>query len=631
MRSRFGVRLARFIAIGVIAGAGLVPSVATAGEEELVLRVGTDQELLTLNPWNSYSVADYEMFQVQYELLVSFDINLQPTAGFADSWETSTDGMTHTFHIREGMTWSDGEPATCEDAEYSWGTVLEAVEKKVSLGSDYLPPYLKNAGLATVACEGQDFIATTKFPTTLLTQAYVPILPKHIWGDLTLGQIGDETNANFFVNEPPVVGSGPYVATDWQPGEFIRMERNPRYWGPPGTADAIIFQQFESTDTMVQALRSGELDYVRGVGPDQFDALASEPDMRVAEGYSNGYTYLSFNTRGNTGGYNGSTSALADQAFRDALGFAIDRQALVDRVLSGHGVAGSTHIPPYHVNWHVEPDNPRTFNIDEANARLDAAGYERGTDGIRLDNENKPILLRLTWPHSEDHQQDAQFIQGWFEQIGIGVDPFVTREGKLYRDLAGPEAGGEANWDFYMWGWVGDPDPMSLLSFFVTEEIETTINDCFYSSADYDRLFEEQQRATDVTERQQIIAEMQQMFYDFACYHILYYDSDLHAMRTDKFTGWTNQPPDSGVPIFGYGYPGYMAIQDASAEPSPGPTVSLAPGVTAGPATPAPSGAPTGGTGGDSTPLIIGAIALIAVIAGGFWYMRRRTPAVEEE
>jgi peptide/nickel transport system substrate-binding protein len=632
MRSRLGVRLARFIAIGIIGAAGLMPSVASAGEEELVLRIGTDQELLTLNPWNSYSVADYEMFQVQYELLVSFDINLQPTAGFADDWETSADGMTHTFHIREGMTWSDGEPATCEDAEYSWGTVLRAVEEEVSLGSDYLPPYLTNAGLATVACDGQNFIATTEFPTTLLTQAYVPILPKHIWGDLSLGELGDETNDNFFMNEPPVVGSGPYVATDWQPGEFIRMERNPNYWGTPGVADALIYEQFESTDTMVQALRSGEIDYVRGVGPDQFDALATQPDIRVAEGYSNGYTYLSFNTRGNTGGYNGSTSALADQAFRDALGFAIDRQALVDRVLSGHGVAGSTHIPPYHVNWHVEPENPRSFNIDEANARLDAAGYsERSADGIRLDNEGKPIVLRLTWPHSEDHSQDAQFIKGWYEQIGIGVDAFVTRQGKLYRDLAGPEAGGEANWDFYMWGWVGDPDPMSLLSFFVTEEIETTINDCFYSSPDYDRLFEEQQRATDVAERQRIIAEMQQMFYDFACYHILYYDSDLHAMRTDKFTGWTNQPPDAGVPIFGYGYPGYMLIQDASAPPSAGPTVSLPPGVTPGPATPAPSGAPTGGTGGDSTPLIIGAIALIAVIAGGFWFMRRRTPAVEEE
>ena len=124
---------------------------------------------------------------------------------------------------------------------------------------------------------------------------------------------------------------------------------------------------------------------------------------------------------------------------------------------------------------------------------------------------------------------------------------------------------------------------------------------------------------------------MQQRFYDAACYHVLYYDSSLHAYRTDKFTGWTNQPPVGGTPIFGYGYPGYMALQDASAVPSPGPTTpdaTLAPGATAGPATPAPTPTPTGG---DSTPLILGAIALIAVIAAGFWFMRRRGPAVEEE
>lgn len=627
-------RLARIVAAAALVSAGLVPAAANAGVDDLTLRVGTDQELVTLNPWNSYSVADYEIFQVQYELLVSFDVNLQPTAGFAETWESSDDKMTHTFHIRDGMKWSDGEPATCEDAEYTYQTVLDAVAKDASLGSDYLPPYLTNAGLKTVECQDPlTFVATTEFPTTLLTQAYVPILPKHIWASHSLAEIGVDTNPNYFDNAPPVVGSGPYVTTDWKPGEFIRMDRNPYYWGPPGVADAIIFQQFESTDTMVQALRNKELDYVRGVGADQFDALTTEPNIRTAEGYSNGYTYLSFNTRGNTDGYHGSTSALADQAFRDALGFAINRQELVDKVLSGHGVAGTTHIPPYHVNWHVDPDNPRDFNIDTANQRLDAANYPRGADGIRTDHDGKPIVLRLTWPHSEDHKPDAEFIKGWFEQIGIGVDAFETRQGKLYKDLAGPEAGGDANWDFYMWGWVGDPDPMSLLSFFVSTEIKTTINDCFYSNPDYDRLFKEQQRATDVAERQRIIAEMQQMFYDFACYHILYYDSDLHAMRTDKFTGWTNQPPDTGVPIFGYGYPGYMSLQDASAVPSPGPSTaaSLPPGVTAGPATPAPSGAPTGGTGGDSTPLLIGAIVVIAVIAGGFWFMRRRGPAVEEE
>src|SRR6185503_16592176 len=143
-------------------------------------------------------------------------------------------------------------------------------------------------------------------------------------------------NAKFFANEPPVVGSGPYVAVEWKSGEFVRMARNPNYWGKPGVPKEIIFQQFASEETMVTALKNGELDYVRGTGADRFDALATEPNIARSEGYANGFTYLSFNTGGTKEGYKGSTSALEDQKFRDALGYAIDRNELVAKVLNGH-------------------------------------------------------------------------------------------------------------------------------------------------------------------------------------------------------------------------------------------------------------------------------------------------------
>ena len=151
-----------------------------------------------------------------------------------------------------------------------------------------------------------------------------------------------------------------------------------------------------------------------------------------------------------------------------------------------------------------------------------------------------------------------------------------------------------------MWGWTGDPDPMSLLSFFTTDQIAAGINDCFYSSARYDELFELQQRATDEAQRKAHIAEMQQLFYDEAAYHILYNDSELHAYRTDKFVGWINQPPDTGTPLFGYGYPGYLNLIDVA---------SVTPAPTAAPATEAPSGSaaaptpsPSGGGTGEPRP-----------------------------
>jgi peptide/nickel transport system substrate-binding protein len=633
-RPRLGTGARALIAALLLVAPTLLTAGGAKAADDLVLKVGTDQKLETLNPWFSVTVADYEIFQVQYELLVGFDNALAPTPAFADRWDVSADKMTHTFHIRDGMKWSDGEPATCEDARYTYQLVLDGAQTDAgSLGSGYLDAYLFNAGIKSVACStGGSLVVTTEFPTTLLLQAYVPILPKHIWSKYSLDQIGNDTADGFFVNEPVVVGSGPYVAVEWKSGEFIRMARNPNYWGTPGVPKEIIFQQFSDSGTMVEALKSGELDYVRGTGADSFDALKSEANIATAEGYSNGYTYLSFNTRGNTNGYHASTSALADLAFRDALGFAINRQELVDKILNGHGVAGTTHVPPYHVKWHVGPAKPRNFDIAEANRRLDAAGYAKNAAGKRLDKEGKVITLRLTWPDSEDHSADAQFIAGWFDQIGIGVDAFVTEENTLYEDLAGPESGGEANWDFYMWGWTGDPDPMSLLSFFTTDQIEPAINDPFYSDARYDELFKLQQRAVDEASRHNYIAEMQQRFYDAAAYHILYNDSELHAWRTDKFAGWVNQPPDTGTPLFGYGYSGYMALTDASAVPTPGPTAAATASASGGTATPAPTQAPGGSDAGAiSTPVLIGGVVVIVVLVGGFLLLRRRGAAQEEE
>jgi peptide/nickel transport system substrate-binding protein len=631
-RSRLGRPSRAFLAtLLLIAPTLLSAGGARAGTEDLILRVATDQKLESIDPLQSITYADYEVFQIQYELLVSFGPNLEAVPGFADEWSSSTDKMTHTFHVRDGMKWSDGQPATCADAEYTYQLFLDAAASETGyLGSGYLDPYLTNTGLTGVECDGEDFIATTEFPTTLLTQAYIPILPEHIWGEFDLEQIGNSEAEGYFGNPAPVVGSGPYVVTEFDPGNFVRMDRNPNYWGTPGVPDAIIFQQFSTADAMVQALKNGEVDYVRGTGANQYDALETEANVGRSEGYANGYTYLSFNTGGTKEGYKGSTSALEDQAFRDALGFAINRQELVDKVLNGHGVAGSTHVPPYHVNWHVEPTTPRGFDIAEANRRLDAAGYARGADDIRVDKDGKPINLRLTWPDSEDHSADAQFIQGWFEQIGIGVEAAVTEEGTLIEVLYGPDAGGDANWDFYIWGWGGDPDPMSLVATFTTDNIASGYNDCFYSDARYDTLFTEQQRATDEAARKTALAEMQNLFYDAACYHVLYYDSELHAYRTDKFNGWVNQPPETGTPFFGFGYSGYMALGDASAVPTPGPTVvATAPpaGVTPGPTAP-PVTTPTAG---NSTPLLIGGGVVLLLVVAGLLLMRRRGAAKEEE
>ncbi|HET9345682.1 MAG TPA: ABC transporter substrate-binding protein [Candidatus Limnocylindrales bacterium] len=629
-------RAARLLVAIGLALSTILPAASTAGAQEgdLILRTGTDQDLQVLNPFNSVVVADFEVFTLNYDLLVNFGPNVEPVPGFAESWEQ--DGTTWTFTIREGMQWSDGEPATSEDARWTFQTILDAADTELGyLGQGYLEGYLTEAASMTAvsAPDPQTLVVETEVPNALILQAYVPILPKHIWSQHSIEEIGNPENENFFMNEPPVVGTGPYQAVEWVPGDFIRFARNPNYWGDQqGAADEIIMQHFASGDTMVQALRTGDVDYVRGVLPDQFNALKTEPGIATVEGIANGYTELSFNTGGNSEGYGGSTSALADVAFRDALGYAIDQQALVASTLGGYGTPGTTIIPPFHTRWHVEPDNPRRFDIAEANSRLDAAGYTRGADGKRVDKEGNVINLRLTWPDSEaENATNAQFITEWFGELGITVTPAVTEEGKLIEDVTGPP-NGPADYDIYMWGWVGDPDPNSLLGFFTTDEIGGA-SDSYYSNPEYDRMYNEQRQESDEAARKEILADMQNLVYDEAPYHILYYDAELHAYRTDKFGGWQNQPVEGGTPLFGYGSGGYNLLTDLAQAASPPPSGPAASPGGSGAATPAPS-AGGGQTSSDSSsmlPLILGIGALVVIIAVGLIVMRGRRGTVEEE
>ena len=637
MRHPLRGRLARaLVAVGLILTTVLSGAAATAAPGDLVLRAGTDQDLQVLNPFESVLVADFEAFTLNYDLLVNFGPNIEPVPGFAESWSQSADGKTWTFKIRAGMKWSDGQPATAEDARWTYQTILDGVaSERGYLGEGYLEGYITDAGVSKVtAPDPTTFVVTTDFANPLLLQAYVPILPKHIWSTHSLAQIGDPKAAKFFKNEPPVVGTGPYQAVEWKPGDFIRFARNPNYWGKQGAVDEVIIQHFASSDTMVQALKTGEIDYVRGILADQFNALKTAPGIVAVAGIANGYTELSFNTGGNKKGYHGSTSALSDIAFRDALGYAIDNQKLVEATLGGYGTPGSTIIPPFHTRWHVEPDKPRKFDIAEANKRLDAAGYAKNADGKRLDKDGKVINLRLTWPDSEaENATNAQFLVEWFGQLGITVTAAVTEEGKLIDDVTGPP-GGPANYDIYMWGWVGDPDPTSLLKFFQTSEIGAS-SDSYYSNPHYDDLYKQQRAESDPVKRKAILAEMQNLVYDEAPYHILYYDAELDAYRTDKFAGWANQPVEGGTPLFGYGSGGYTVLTDATATPSAAPSAeaSAAPTASGGtaPTASAPPDTTPASSSSSSLPLILGVIALVVIIAVGLVIMRGRRREVDEE
>jgi peptide/nickel transport system substrate-binding protein len=631
MRSPLRARMGRFLAAAGLSAALLVPAAApVASQETLVLRVGSTQSLDSLNPYGTALVIGYETFLLSYDMLVGFGPELQPRPAFAESWERAADGTTWTFKIREGMTWSDGAPATAEDACFSYQIALDAIADEANIGLGYIDPGVADSGITAVECpDATTMIVTSSDPSDRVLQNYIPMLPKHIWGDKTYTEIGEDPfNA-------PLVGSGPYQAVEWKTGEYVRFVRNENYWGQQGAADEVIIQFFGTSDTAAQALQAGSIDYVR-LDAAQFDTLAGLPDIATAEGTANGWTQLGFNSYG-TGTGNviedggPSTLALQDPAFRDALGYAINKEELLERVHNNHGTVGSTIVPPALSQWHTPPTTLRTFDIALAAQKLEAAGYLLDASGARLDKEGDPISLRLVMPDSDDTYPDvAQFIQAWWGDLGIKVTPQVIDEGTLISQMLPPEADGKADYDVFIWGWSGSPDPNALLQIFLCSAIGGS-SDSLWCDESFDALYDKQ-LTEGGEERKATLAEMQQYAYDQAPYHILYYDSNLDAYRTDVFAGWQNQPAN-GTPLLSYDTLGYTLLTVAGAEPSAAPSAAPSDGTTAPTAapTPAPSGDGDGTTTGDNTPLLLGIGAVVAVVVVGLVLMRRRNAEAEDE
>ena len=640
MRVSLRGRMARVAAVLGLTATLVLPAVApAAAADPIALRVGTVQDLDAMNPYLTEYYVGWEVFGLNYQGLVNFGKNAEPIGGFAKSW--TQDGNTWTFKIDPDLKWSDGKPATSADALWTLQTLLD-IQKgdRGYVGVGYLDLYLAYAAVKSVtAPDAQTIVLTTEYPNTQILTSYLPILPKHIW---------EKRDINTDANNVPVVGTGPYQAVEWKPGEYVRMVRNPNYQGPKSYQDETFIQFFKDEGAMTEALKAGDIDYARNVTSDQFDSLKGQPNIVVAESTvaaeANAFTHLVFNTYSKPiDGGGASTSATRDPAFRDALGYAIDKAALVDKVLGGHGLVGSTIIPPAMAGglWHLEPTNPRTFDLDVARQKLDAANYKLDASGKRLDHEGKPINLKMVVPSSStSYSQSAEFISAWWKEIGVGVTVQSLDPDAVSALEKPPEADppGKASFDVVIWNWAGDVDPNSLLKNATTDSIASGSSDSFFSNARYDELFALQGKENDQTKRKAYIDEMQQLLYDQAPYHVLFYDAALSAWRTDRFGGWPLSPDQGGLPFFAYGTAGYDYLTTpAAAAPSAGASAAASAGssqaavATTAPAPSASTDASSTSGGGNTLLLVAGLVLVIAAIVAVVGLTRRRSAAGEEE
>ena len=507
--------------------AGLV-GCTPEGSEKNVLRVGLSGEVEGINPLLIWSVPAYEIMKLNYNMLITWDENIEPIGSLAREWKMDDDGLHWTFYLEEGVKWQDGEPFTAGDVKFTFEYVRDN-----QLG--YFYDSVKDMKEIEIVDEYTIGI-TLDEPVAWMPQIYCPILPQHIWGEIDPA----EASSDFQNLEP--VGTGAFQVVEHVTGEYTRLIANKDYFKGAPEIDEIIFRNYSNADLMVEALKQDELDIITAVPGAQFKALEEENPENICTlpAMSPGFSQLAVNVWQDPASQ--GNPLLKDRRIRQALELAIDRERIIEMALFGYGEPGSTLVTPTYSYWQLvlDDDELRSFDLEKAKGLLDEAGYAAGSDGIRLSPEGEKlsfgVMVRSSAP---DDQKTAKLMKEWFREIGVDLEVQVMDEGTLNDRIY------ESDWDLYIWGWYVEYDPASILKIMTTGEIMSW-NDSFYSNPDYDELYLKQQQALDREERQEIIYEMQRMVYEDAPYIVLYIRPSLQAYRTDRFTGWVQTPAGNG-------------------------------------------------------------------------------------
>ncbi len=600
---------------------GTVPASGASGDPT-TFTVGIKQDIDSLNPFTGIVASAYEMYQMNYETLTDYgqkDFSAQPA--LAESWDTSEDGLTWTYHLRPGLKWSDGQPLTSADVVYTFNRVINGKYEQTNYGN-----YV--AAITSVkATDDTTVVFTVKKPTPVMLHLYVYILPEHLWKDI------DQKEVRKFANEPGpdgVVGSGPYIVTEHQKGQFLRFKANPNYYGGKPKVDEVVFRVFQNDDSLAQALKRGEIDFADDLGANVFKSLEGVDGVTTRDAAYSGFNEIAFNTGAalDDGTPIGDGHpALKDPKLRVALSYAVDKAALAERVYGGHATPGDSFIPSLYKNMHYDPGaSAYTFDPQKAEQLLDEAGYTKGSDGIRtMPNGGRKLSFRLYGrSNSPESQQTVQFVAGWFRDVGIEVKPKIVSEDSLTEII------GQGNFDLFEWGWVVEPDPNYQASTFTCAnrsykdggQVYANLSDSFYCSPEYDRLNDVQAAQIDPAERAATVKQMQKLVYDSAAYIITVYYNDPQAYRSDRFTGLLPQPDPDGSLLFQYGTYSYKNMRPVTAKDTQDGNAGTGDSTDAA----------ASDDSGSNTGLIVGGIVVAVLLIGGIaFYLSRRRPDSDVE
>jgi len=311
----------------------------------------------TLDPLMGGNVNIQNVGWTVYEGLTYLNAKQEVEPRLAESWDV-VDPTTYVFHLRKGVTFQNGEPFNADAVIYS-------IQRLAT------PTFANSGQFQTI----KNVEKIDDYTVKITTKSPDPLFLKRMGmnaANMYPPKYAEEAGVEGVSQKP--IGTGPFMFKEWVRGEKVVFEAWPEYWGGPGIAkvQTLIWKSIPEDDARVAALETGEIDVAVSLAPTMLGPVMDNPRLRLSRALSTRVFYLMFDNVGT-----GKGTPIEDKRVRQALIYAIDRDAIVKAVFQGNAQVIATIIGPSQFGWN--PDlAPLPYDVEKAKALLAEAGYPNG-------------------------------------------------------------------------------------------------------------------------------------------------------------------------------------------------------------------------------------------------------------
>lgn len=430
---------------------------------------------------------------------------LEPIPNMAEAWTVSPDGKTYTFKLRRDMRWSDGQPITAQDFQWTF-------EQASKTANRY--PYLDNLREIASYQANDDYTlqVTLKDATCVgltVADAIVP-LPKHTWEGLDWSDPAKNPEI-----EKPTVTSGPFRLSEWKKGDHATFVRNGSFFRGVPYIDSDTLQIVPDAGKRLQMLQSGAVD----TAPVDISDYAAARQVSSLQEYDWDPVQVTWDYVG----VNLRRPLLQDVQLRRALAQAMPRQAIADQVWAG--LAKPLYSPYAPTSGVYNPAVPRyDYDIGAAQTALLQAGYKTDPKGSLLGKDGKPISLKIVFnDDNPQHAQIARMVEAELDKLGIAANTYGVDFAAMLDYIRKPPY----DYDLYVLGWQSPTDPYFLYQLWGTNNTPD-VNLGAYVNKELEKLYEQSNHAPcDAASRKQVFQDIQgvltyELPYFFLTFHTDY-------------------------------------------------------------------------------------------------------------